>query len=498
MNTAMIRITDIGLAITAALAVMGYAGKVSMGHAFTILALMVAVNSIVKRLEPLSKLDQEQLKLAAKNIGLIMIPLGLAVGLMGGEIGILGDKFKVKWGQVNLGTAGVMISMMFMIMTLADVVTRIAKIPQEDFTKASRVIQSLLLTLTAAVALMGGNVGGKDGFTWGDVDFKTFAVMTGLIVGIIMLVNQVTQLAEVSKDNSSGLTQGTTIIGALAATLVGVIGLYGMIENKFGDFDGKDIFMVATVIIGLMFLGSLANKLGEMPLGEALQGVGSIIGIVAALALATYALGSIKSVVWSVMVTMVLMGGIVWLIGNILQQIAGIEGIPEAALVIGGIVLAMGIAAALFNMVGQGGSGLTTVGTILAMAVVVAAAGWALSQVAGLPIDAMIGATIAIVVIIGLVALAAGLLGSNPLTMATLFGIAAVFASIGVAAIGMGLGLKLGAEGLTILWELLKTVVDDINNGRLIIDPEMLADTLESVFRGILEFLGRLPGWLLS
>lgn len=498
MNKAMIRITDIGLAITAALAIMGYAGKVNMGHAFTILALMVAVNSIVKRLEPLSKLDQNQLKLAAKNIGLIMIPLGLAIGLMGGEIGILGDKFKVKWGQVNLGTAGVMISMVFMIMTLADVVKRIAKIPQEDLNKATLNIQALLFTMTAAMALMGGNVGGEDGFTWGNVDFKTFAVMAGLIVGIIMLVNQVTKLAELSKDNSSGLNQGTMIIGALAATLVGVIGLYGVIESKFGDFDGKDIFMVATVIIGLMFLGGLAKKLGEMSLNEALQGVGSIIGIVAALALATYALGSIKSVDWSVMVTMVLMGGIVWLIGNILQQIAGIEGIPEAALSIGGIVLAMGIAAALFSMVGQGGSGMATVGVILAMAVAVAAAGWALSQVAGLPMDAMIGATIAIVVILGLVALAAGLLGSNPLTMAALFGIAAVFASIGVAAIGMGLGLKLGAEGLTMLWELLKTVIDDINNGRLIIDPEMLADTLESVLRGILEFLGRLPGLALE
>ena len=498
MNSAMLRITDIGLAITAALAIMGYAGKVTMGSAFTILALMVAVNSIVKRLEPLSKLDQNQIKLAAKNIGLIMLPLGLAVGLMGGEIGILGDKFKVKWGQVNLGTAGVMISMMFMIMTLADVVKRIAKIPQEDINKASGTIQSLLFTLTAAMALMGGNVGGKDGFTWGNVDFKTFAVMTGLIVGIIMLVNQVTTLAELSKENSEGLNQGTIVIGALAATLVSVVGLYGLIESKFGDFDGKDIFMVATVIIGLMFLGGLAKKLGEMPLDDALQGVGSIIGIVAALALATYALGSIKSVDWSVMVTMVLMGSIVWIIGTILQQIAGISGIPEAALSIGGIVLAMGIAAALFNMVGQGGSGLATIGIILAMAVAVAAAGWALSQVAGLPIEGMIAATVAIVVMLGLIGLVAGLLGSNPLTVAALFGIAVAFAGIGVAAIGMGLGLKLGAEGLTILWELLKTVVDDINNGRLIIDPEMLADTLESVMRGILEFLGRLPGLALE
>ncbi len=498
MNSAMLRITEIGLVITASLAIMGYAGKVTMGSAFTILALMVAVNSIVKRLEPLSKLDQNQIKLAAKNIGLIMLPLGLAVALMGGEIGILGDKFKVKWGQVNLGTAGVMISMMFMIMTLADVVKRIAKIPQEDLNKAGDTIQSLMFTLTAAMALMGGNVGGKDGFTWGNVNFKSFAVMAGLIVGIIMLVNQVTQLAELSKENSEGLNQGTIVIGALAATLVGVIGLYGVIENKFGDFDGKDIFMVATVIIGLMFLGSLAKKLGEMPLNDALQGVGSIIGIVAALALATYALGSIKSVDWSVMVTMVLMGGIVWLIGTILQQIAGISGIPEAALSIGGIVLAMGVAVALFNMASQGGPGLATIGIILAMAVAVAAAGWALSQVAGLPIEGMIAATVAIVVMLGLIGLVGGLLGSNPLTVAALFGIAVVFAGIGVAAIGMGLGLKLGAEGLTILWELLKTVVDDINNGRLIIDPEMLADTLESVLRGILEFLGRLPGLALE
>ena len=188
------------------------------------------------------------------------------------------------------------------------------------------------------------------------------------------------------------------------------------------------------------------------------------------------------------------MGGIVWLIGTILQQIAGISGIPEAALAIGGIVLAMGIAVALFNMASQGGPGLATIGIILAMAVAVAAAGWALSQVAGLPIEGMIAATVAIVVMLGLIGLVAGLLGSNPLTVAALFGIAVVFAAIGVAAIGMGLGLKLGAEGLTILWELLKTVVDDINNGRLIIDPEMLADTLESVLRGILEFLERLPG----
>lgn len=492
MKSARRHIAYIGLIITAALAVMAYAGQVSMGSAFTILALLVAVNSIVKRLEPLSKLDQNQLKQAANNIGLIMLPLGLAIGLMGGEIGILGDKFKVKWGQVNLGTAGVMISMVFMIMTLVDIVKRIAKIPQEDLSKASDVIKSLLLTLTVAMALMGGNVGGKDGITWGNVDFKTFAVMAGLIVGIIMLVNQVSELAEMSKKNSEGLKQGTTIIGALAATLVGVIGLYGVIESKFGDFDGKDIFMVATAIIGLMFLGGLAKKLGEMPLSEALQGVGSVIAIVAALALATYALGSIKNVDWSVMVTMVLMGGIVWLIGQILQQIAGIEGIPEAALSISGIVLAMGIATALFGLIGKSGNGLATVGIILAMAVVVVAAGWALSEVAGLPIDAMIGATIAIVVILGLVALAASLLGSNPMTMAALFGIAAVFASIGVAAIGMGAGLKLGAEGLTILWELLKTVVDDINNRRLVIDPDALADTLESVLEGILEFLKRL------
>ena len=397
---------------------MGYAGQVSMGSAATILALVGAVLLITNNLKKLSDIEIDQLEKAAKNIGMIMLPLGLAIALMGGEIGILGDKFKVKWGQVNLGTAGVMISMIFMIMTLADVVKRLAKITDDELGRAVPTIESLILVLAAAVALMGGNVGGKDGFTWGNVDFKTFAVMVGLIVGIIMLVNQVTKLAELSKENSEGLNQGTIIIGALAATLVGVIGLYGVIESKFGDFDGKDIFMVATVIIGLMFLGGLAKKLGEMTLGEALQGVGSIIGIVAALALATYALGSIKSVDWSVMVTMVLMGGIVWIIGTRLQQIAGISGIPEAALVIGGIVLAMGIAAALFNMVGQGGSGLATIGIILAMAVVVAAAGWALSQVAGIPVEGMIGATIAIVVILGLVALAAGLLGSNPLTMA--------------------------------------------------------------------------------
>jgi hypothetical protein len=498
MKKAQTRITDIGILIAGALLIMGYAGQVSMGSAATILALVGAVLLITNNLKKLSDIEIDQLEKAAKNIGMIMLPLGLAIALMGGEIGILGDKFKVKWGQVNLGTAGVMISMIFMIMTLADVVKRLAKITDDELGRAVPTIESLILVLAAAVALMGGNVGGKDGFTWGNVDFKTFAVMVGLIVGIIMLVNQVTKLAELSKENSEGLNQGTIIIGALAATLVGVIGLYGVIESKFGDFDGKDIFMVATVIIGLMFLGGLAKKLGEMTLGEALQGVGSIIGIMAALALATYALGSIKSVDWSVMVTMVLMGGIVWIIGTILQQIAGISGIPEAALAIGGIVLAMGIAAALFNMVGQGGSGLATIGIILAMAVVVAAAGWALSQVAGIPVEGMIGATIAIVVILGLVALAAGLLGSNPLTMAALFGIAAVFASIGVAAIGMGLGLKLGAEGLTILWELLKTVIDDINNGRLIIDPKMLADTLESVLRGILEFLGRLPGLALE
>ena len=469
-----------------------------IGQASIIIAMATAVLLIVQAVKKITDEKPWDLVKGIMAVSAIILGISAAMALMGGEMGILGDKVKVKWGQVNLGTAGVMISMMFMIMTIADVVKRIAKIPQEDLNKAGDTIQSLMFTLTAAMALMGGNVGGKDGFTWGNVDFKTFAVMAGLIVGIIMLVNQVTTLAEISKKNSEGLKQGTIVIGALATTLVGVIGLYGAIESQFGDFDGKDIFMVATAIIGLMFLGGLAKKLGEMPLKDAIQGVGSIIGIVAALALATDALGSIKSVDWSVMVTMVLMGVIVWIIGTILQQIAGISGIPEAALCIGGIVLAMGVAVALFNMGSKGGPGLATIGIILAMAVAVAAAGWALSQVAGLPIEGMIAATVAIVVMLGLIGLVAGLLGSNPLTVAALFGIAVVFAAIGVAAIGMGLGLKLGAEGLTILWELLKTVVDDINNGRLIIDPEMLADTLESVFRGILEFLGRLPGLALE
>jgi hypothetical protein len=181
-------------------------------------------------------------------------------------------------------------------------------------------------------------------------------------------------------------------------------------------------------------------------------------------------------------------------IGFTLKMLSELNGdIVTAALALTAMVGVVGLLIAIAGM--ASGTGLASIGVLLAATIAIVGIALALQLLSNISGEQMFTAILGLagaltVITIAGIALQAALPG--------LIGLAAAALMIGGAALLFGAGVDLVANGLTVLWNLIKTIVTDISNAFVTLASSIgtalsnLPQTLTDIWNGFTEFFGNI------
>lgn len=518
--------------------------QIKAGTALAILALAKGIGMLVALVDTINLISWDALTKALKVIAGLATIITLAIALMSG--GTATNGMAIEWGKVNLKTAVNILALTAGINLLAIAVMALSRISESDMARAVSAVNSLMLVVATAMALMSGEitVGGVRVST-GKVKIATVLNLVAFIGGILVLSGVVMMLSRISPDS---LAQGTTALIAIASVIT--IGIGGIMAafKYLNDPDSTDVALLVGYVLGLVLLSGTLQKLAELSWDEILKGivplgliVAGLIGVmwmskgadlnsVALLATATLsiwvvaqqlvqlstlpldgvytAITAIGLIVLGMSTLMMVARGGDWQavaliavatlamvgIGFTLKMLSELNGdIVTAALALTAMVGVVGLLIGIAAL--AGGGGLVAIGALLAATIAILGIALALQQLSNISGEQMLTSILGLagaltVITIAGIALQAALPG--------LIGLGAAVLMIGGAAFLFGAGVDLVANGLTLLWNLIKTVVTDISNAFVALASSIatamsnLPQTLSDIWNGFAEFFGNI------
>ena len=520
--------------------------QIKPGTALAILALAKGIGMMVALVDTIYMVPWDALTKALKVIAGLATIITLAIALMSG--GTATNGMAIEWGKVNLKTAVNILALTAGINLLAIAVMALSRISESDMSRAVSAVNSLMLVVATAMALMSGEitVGGVRVST-GKVKIATVLNLVAFIGGILVLSGVVMMLSRISPDS---LAQGTAaLIGIASVITIGIGGILAAFKY-LNDPDATDVALLVGYVLGLVLLSGTLQKLAKLSWEEILKGITPLGLIVAGLIgvmwmskgadlnsvalLATAALSiwvvaqqlvqlstlplegvytavtAIGLIVLGMSTLMMVARGGDWQavaliavatlamvgIGFTLKMLSELNGdIVTAALALTAMVGVVGLLIAIAGMAGSSGGGLGTIGVLLAATIAIVGIALALQQLSNISGEQMFTAilglagALAVITIAG-IALQAALPG--------LIGLGAAALMIGGAAFLFGAGVNLVANGLTVLWNLIKTIVTDISNAFVTLASSIgtalsnLPQTLTDIWNGFTEFFGNI------
>jgi hypothetical protein len=243
--------------------------QIKPGTALAILALAKGIGMLVALVDTIYMIPLDALTKALKVIAVLATIITLAIALMSG--GTATNGMAIEWGKVNLKTAVNILALTAGINLLAIAVMALSRISESDMARAVSAVNSLMLVVATAMALMSGEitVGGVRVST-GKVKIATVLNLVAFIGGILVLSGVVMMLSRISPDS---LAQGTAaLIGIASVITIGIGGILAAFKY-LNDPDATDVALLVGYVLGLVLLSGTLQKLAKLSWDEILKGI---------------------------------------------------------------------------------------------------------------------------------------------------------------------------------------------------------------------------------
>lgn len=459
-----------GLMLTIAGAVK-LAGKgATLGDAGKILAIGYALDLITNVIKKITgdEYSDGVFQLGLQRLALIGTFLVAATGLLSGKVTIGG--VSISTGNATMGTAASIWAITDSIIKLANQITYMNTFTDDEFNTANSRLANIANWLSDAVAVMSmkfeGNFGNGVGFgaSFGPQNLSSSVGALAIAFGVWIVAHAISSLGEIDngKIEAAGAIVDSIAIVLAAAVSIMSLDFSGFGKNiKTGNVTTKSIIAVVAIAFGIKLVADEVVKIGQMSIVDIIQGgaVVDMIGVVLAGATAfisKFGAGVNKMAILTMAVTIggiLLIGGMIQKLGEMPMDKLGLAtgAVDAIALAIGGIMLATG--KGNFNPAGIGALAVALIGLVAAL--------YMFERLAQIPADQLMSALTAIGIFLGALVLTVGALALIS-AVPTLNALVPLLVALGFAALGIGAGIFLAAHGLTVFYELLKTIFTDI------------------------------------
>ena len=325
-NTILKGITAVGLVmleLTAANWLNGLVPGSGIGNAVAILALASGVKKLISTINMISDINEDSISKGMDVLGKVAVLMGSMMALMGFKVGAglqISDKFNlglnIESGDGSFGTAATLYVLMTRFKNLIGSLDMLKGLSGNDITAKTKSIEfgmkqleTILTMLRDFMMLMGAtfdlgangtipslNIGGKKigggngmiglKMTAGNAKWSTAATLISLIKGISILTNIINKLSTIDdKTIALGTERMRTIADIIMGMYLAISLLSSSIQfgsKKFGMSSSPNFAVVgilASIILGIIILGSQIKKLAAIDTGEIFKGELAIAGL---------------------------------------------------------------------------------------------------------------------------------------------------------------------------------------------------------------------------